>query len=678
MDINQANMIIKISPEEIKSFEKYISYDHALINMICNMDINYYREVKEKNIIPKDKEEFKSLLNDFVNMYSIITKIGTQAPRRLHRGSANNNLQITPKNSFISTSLSRNIAQSFMKNGEGVISTYSVPSEIPVLNVEHFKESFIQGYNSRDELGSRDEQEYIIYPFTEGIETFIGKNDDGCSIYNVTLKKQELEKVDEDELKRLSDEVIDGFEEFIESLNEEEELDNKARLYYHQFVTNSSDDMQYVKESYERYSNEKKKISRHNDQYRNSVVKLIRGLCKAKELEINDAYKVIQDNSDKKYRENDEKNRKEVNSALYQTYGKISEDFKYISGFLMQNRENLMNTAKKEKRMSSALGIEDDDGINRMQINSMFEQIIQKIRKITDELAIQNNGENIPLADATGKMQSLNEYEQVLNDVKGVLNDLTNCSRQYSAESQNVIKENLYNKVFNVLKSSKQSYYYGQLKSLQSKKPNLLDRITGKAKLRDEQIRQLNLKIQYENFTTPEKKQRYSVHDMLTEIYYTSEVELNGNVPPIMQDLISRINSQYQESYVMPNGQRATRPFSKDKLLSNIISQERNTRDNALVIPRGFFRGLFASRRAAIALQTQNNALEQGINKMRQYAYDNRYANGNKELYNDVKSQSLVRYHEVLNYISRRLDTIDPKNERTKEGELNKNGGTVK
>ena len=132
MDIDQAHKIIEVTPEELKSFEKYISYDHILINMLCNMDIDYYKEAKEKSIIPKGKEEFKALLNDFINMFSIMTKMGSSPPKILYRGSSDNHLQIIPKNSFISTSLSRNTAQSFIAYGNGAISTYFVSEDVPV------------------------------------------------------------------------------------------------------------------------------------------------------------------------------------------------------------------------------------------------------------------------------------------------------------------------------------------------------------------------------------------------------------------------------------------------------------------------------------------------------------------------------------------------------------------
>ena len=681
MNIGQALEIIEVSPEEVKSVERYIGFMNFAINMLCNMDVSHYKKYKGHRLMPKNKDEFEALINDFVNIYSVMIKLNSSHPKKLYRGSSDNHEQLVPNNSFISTSSSRNIAQSFMEKDNGAISTYFVSSGVPTLDVEDFKKRYLQDFISKDEIESMvdpytDEQEYmidpyvleneyIVYPFTHATEKYFGKSRDGYGNYEITIDKQELEEVDSEELKRLSKEVIGGFESFIESLKEEVQLDEKARYFYYKWGK-ATDDLDYAKDNWDKYLEMKRDKTNQNDQYRNSVEKLIRGLCKSKELEISEADKVLHIESGKILQIKAENIRKEANVNLYKTYGKLIDEFKIVIENLNQNHDSITNIANKEKRMSSALGIEYDDGINRMQINQLFEHITQQIKRITDELAMRNSGQDISTDEVKDELISLNRFENVLKDVKGTFSALTNTSRQYEVESQDIVKEKLYNRVFDTLKSAKQVHYYNQLKNLQSQRPSLLDRITGKAKLRDEQIRQLNLKIQYENFTTPEKKQRYSIHDMIADIYYTSIVDLNGNMPPTMQDLIVRINSQFQERYVMPNGQIATRPFSPEQLLAKKMGQDYN-RDRSLEVKQRGIRGLFAHRRAATTLQAQNNDLEQKVLQVRQRSFENRYDNA---LYNKVKASSIVRYHDALSYISRKLDTIDSKNQRTKEGEL--------
>jgi hypothetical protein len=81
---------------------------------------------------------------------------------------------------------------------------------------------------------------------------------------------------------------------------------------------------------------------------------------------------------------------------------------------------------------------------------------------------------------------------------------------------------------------------------LQSERPGLFDGFTGKSALRAEQIRQLQLKQEYERSTMPAELSKYSIRDILGSIYFTFDIELHQAPTPEIQGIIDRINSSYR------------------------------------------------------------------------------------------------------------------------------------
>ena len=205
---------------------------------------------------------------------------------------------------------------------------------------------------------------------------------------------------------------------------------------------------------------------------------------------------------------------------------------------------------------------------------------------------------------------------------------------------------------------------------MQAQKVTIFDRITGKAKLREEQMRQLELKIQYENSTKPEKQARYSVHDILGDIYYTADVELGGNPTPEIQDLITRINAQYQENYRTPSGQIESRPFSRSNLVAAKVEQKAQTGELAMIVQPNKLRGFFAARRATAEVREQNTILAQRVNQLRQQSIADVQRGNLYNLSNNIQSTSLVNFSDTLDNILSILDTFDTESEQKEEQPL--------
>lgn len=123
---------------------------------------------------------------------------------------------------------------------------------------------------------------------------------------------------------------------------------------------------------------------------------------------------------------------------------------------------------------------------------------------------------------------------------------LNNLQSTLRTEADNSIKRKLYINVFEQLRAARISSYQQQIYALQSERPGLLDGFTGKSALRAEQIRQLQLKQEYERSTMPPELSKYSIRDILGSIYFTFDIELQQAPPPNIQNIIDRINSAYR------------------------------------------------------------------------------------------------------------------------------------
>ena len=630
MDLEQARNLLKLTPQEIKSVERYLNSAHPRVNGVCNMDaIHYNINNYDRLCIPGDKDKFEQSLQDFVNIYSVMVKLHNQSGTiRLYRDSLDDETQVVPENSFMLASTDfALVADLTTKYGNPALSTYIIPKDVPVLDVKQFKTTYGKGSSIRDE------NEFVISPFVNSSKQFNGKNRDRCSLYNITLERQTIEDVEPEELERLKQEVTDGFDAFMESLKEEINLDDQARFFFY-----SKNEGAF--EKYKDFSDRKMDKRKQNDQYRNSVLKLVKGLCRVKELEISNAHKVITEHEFKlaaeleaeKLQQAAEAEKKRSNSDLHQKYDRAIQMVQTATDDIRNEKNSLFSIAVKEKQSSEALGVQYNDDLYKAQILQRVTQVLSQLERIREHLISRNDFTDKNIEDVTSEMTKFDEQLVLLEEVHARTDVLPQLSSQYARESVNNVKENLHNKAFRVLKSARLENYFNQLRVLQAQRVTIFDRITGKAKLREEQMRQLELKIQYENSTKPEKQARYSVHDILGDIYYTADVELGGNPTPEIQDLITRINAQYQENYRTPTGQIKSRPFSRSNLVAAKVAQKAQTGESAMTVQPNRLRGFFAARRATKEIREQNNRLAQKINQLRQqnFADAQHGNNGNK------------------------------------------------
>ena len=626
--MNLTNLPIELTEEEIESINNYLNAWHAQINTMCNLTPNVQQKLIQKGttslfsakasykkdglsdeeVAQKLFNDFQKLLNDFVNVYSAMQKLNHRTPTgRLFRGTSNDLVEI--HNSFISTSFYRPTAITFKTYiSGGALIEYKLADNVPVIDMEALAEQYPTIALNREEF------EILISPFVKITETRdYGKRKNKGDVYNeysIKLERQELKELSQDEIETLKRKIEQGFASFLSDLDaslksaEEYEL-YKETMIQHQarygapgvaeLIRNASSSLM---ESSSKYSSASSKVEAFNDM----VVELVQGLCRQKEIEIQ-----------KEREELIERTKAEIMARqvaqIHDNYHSTITKFETISQDIEKMSQKTREISSLEHDSSSKLGLRFDNSEN-IEMQNTYDEIQAQISRVVDALNKANAFEDKDLEDKNYTPPPLSSYKKAARTISELNSELKDYQKQYQSDSENRVKQQLYQKVFDELRAARIGYYNAQINGIQSATPGLFDGINGKNALRAEQIRTLELKIDSEKRKMPKEGPNYSVKDILGDIYYTFRIELNQPIPSNIQATLDRINSVYRTKIQMPDGHTELMPFPEEELLYAKYQEHNQSGELSMIPQLGPVSGFFATRRAAKELQAENNQFE--------------------------------------------------------------------
>ena len=619
---------IELTEEEIKSINRYINAWHTRINTVCNLTPDVQQKMKEKGIFvllsakasyKKDglsdeeitqrlKSDFQQSLNDFVNVYTAMLKLNYRTPTdSLFRGTSTD--LVKTQNSFISTSSSRSMAKTFKTYQEGgALIEYRLADNIPVIDIDDLAEQY-----PTIEL-NREEYEILISPFVKTAEIRdCGKQNYKGDIYNeyyITLERQELKELSQDEIEALRERIEQDFASFLSDMDDSIEYLDQCNFYTEKKIFLQKhygepgvleawkDADQASTASLSKYSSASSKVEAFN----NIVVEFIQGLCRQKEIEI------------QKEREELEKKAyadfmaREI-AQIHDNYHSTITEFEKISQGIRKMSQKTSDISSLEHDSSSKLGLRFDNSEN-IEMQNTYNEIQAQISRVLDALNKGNAFEDKDMEDKNYTPPPLSSYIEAARTISKLSSELNDYQEQYQSDSENRVKQQLYRNVFDDLKAARIGYYSAQIKGIQSATPGLFDGINGKNALRAEQIRALELKIDSERRKLPKEGPNYSVKDILGDIYYTFRIELNQPIPSNIQATLDKINSVYRTKIQMPDGHTELMPFPEEKLLYAKYQEHNQSGELSMIPQLGPVSGFFATRRAAKELQAKNNQFE--------------------------------------------------------------------
>lgn len=116
----------------------------------------------------------------------------------------------------------------------------------------------------------------------------------------------------------------------------------------------------------------------------------------------------------------------------------------------------------------------------------------------------------------------------------------------HAEQSEFELKKNLYNKVQKIMAEAKIEKYSQEKEKVAEEKIGFFGKLMGKQKLQNEKINQLDLKMKLAKVKKPEEKEKYSVRDMLSDLYVCAKTELNGQFTPEMEELYDEMKECFR------------------------------------------------------------------------------------------------------------------------------------
>lgn len=558
MELEEAYKKIDISFEEYGSIERYLGFNHTSINILADLTPKRYQSLSNSGWkLPENEGELKSAIADFVNIYSAMYKDskGRGIRTNLIRGTGNNDV---PKgtgviNQLISTTTDEEIAKRFCKYGDAALVRFKVGEGVPFIIAEDY----------RDE-NSATENEVLLAPFCNVTRSERTSQYNGYDYYDVYLEKPTLEELPQKQIDILMKDIVSSFSQNITDMQTCNEAADKYEFLGEKLNrTFDKEEKDYIAKKKEEAFEEYSKTRIATTSFKEKLTKLLKGLCKQKELEIDKAHEVIEIEKQRiaeeaKKQEEAEKTQKEIlekESKRKKLYIELSSkslkspaEAQDLQNTLINTYESLIKIEENSIMLAAKLGVPYTKTISSTDIK-------EKIASIQENIAVlQSKIDEVKISED----HSL-EYLEETKETSGyafdgisygleIARDMPQAIGLYQMQSDREIKKNLYFKVQNAIQDARVQKYLKDRDTISEEGIGFFSGFTRKSDLQIERLNNVNLKIQMAQVAIPEEQEEYSVRSMLADLYTCATVELGGNFTPKMQDLYDMMKSVYKDT----------------------------------------------------------------------------------------------------------------------------------
>lgn len=551
MNIEEAKKKLKISEEEIAALEHYTGFEHTRINLLCNMDPEIIESLsKDGWLMIKDKEELEKYIDRFTNIYSAMYKNSKNGyhPTRLVRGTGISDVERLRgvANQYLSTTRSIEVAKTFTHVKDPAIVYLDMEDGVPAIDMDK--------YHSEN---ARSEEEVLIAPFCRVVENKLYSKFDGYTFYNVKVAKPELKEKSQEDLESLQNKVINSFEDNLELIEEYKQLKDDIEIINERLqaatVTGADkEDIKYLEDELFKKREKFFEVTNNVNDYKNSLRGLLEGKCRQREIEIDKAKEEIDKYNLKEQEETKKKVEEEIRQGqIGQTNDHITDTInnsKELGASLDAIYEDLLKTDEKSRIMAESLGIP-------YKSRSEIGDISKKIEGIKEILAQSENNANEQKLDvqdkdiskdiAIEKDSEVSKYSSSIIEAQRLVQSIESYGEEFSDEEFLNIKEEVYKKAMSLIKEAKTSKLNGLKEEIQNRKVGLFGRLLGKEKLRQAELKNIELKIEAENNKKPDLRfNDFSVRTTLAIVYNAKE-ELGEENGHNLSDFYNKIKENF-------------------------------------------------------------------------------------------------------------------------------------
>lgn len=619
MELEEAYKAVQVTPEETASIKRYLGFQHTSMNILSDLEPTAYRYLQEAGwLLPESKKDVAEYIQDFVNIYSAMYKesYGRTLQRELIRGTSNKQassiLSSIPQ--MLSTSTSIDTAKTFCQYQDAALIHFRVRNPVPFLEAENYRGEH-----------SANEHEIILAPFCKVVRNERYGTSGSYTHYYIDLEKPALEEKSPEELDTLLEQVSSDFTQNIADMKEYLHLQDHIEYLDRQFLQyDNPEDKKYISEDRKASLEKGVELANKTRNFKTKLQTLLRGLCKQKELEVDKAKDLIE-NDRKKKQEEAEKRKAEEQARLEAEQKEIArkaliselsakitatpENSSLIESAVAQAYEKLSSDSATCQTFAKRLGIDYTPSISIDGFSDSITTIRNNLTAIGEKLQTIQIPDDISLEDVTKLSQELTPMLDGIGLGVEFAKDFPKFTASYREQAEIDIKRQLYIKVQTAIQNAQIAKYKKQRSELEGTKAGLFDTLTGKDRLKEQQLRNLDLKIRLLQNTAPSEQKVYSVRDMLADIYACTTAQFDKVLPPELGNLYELIKSNFEDTengkfsdkYIYTLAQSKLQKYSEHANLPAVVSK----------VPR-----LFGKTKSQIeALDFENEQLQSRVSQ---------------------------------------------------------------
>ena len=547
---------LPLTEEEIDAIRKYVGMTHTTINCIADLDYRKMQVLQNKSWSTNmTKKELKENIQTFINLYSAIYKAGTKGPRSiLYRATNKQQIEEIERKkeiaSFTSTSLKEECAKSKDFGGygkEAVILRLREDDDLPSLYIEPYKKDTGLG-----------EEEELILPFTKVKKIQYTSNWNGYTYYDATLEKEALEQVPRKELETLQAQLTEGYESYRKQAAECIRLEDDYQ--YISMELERNDLSREHKEHLSKQLNEKS--SRHAElrksvkEYQKQFKRMIKGMCKEKELEIDKQREEIKRKEIEERQKQDEEHLRQLETDIVNLEHQVKNGKTIIVDMLEQYIGEMELTSQQYRTISEDLKVGYSQNLH-FRVLEIFQNIKRKLeteKENKEEQEQQEENEDYKKRRHKLQVQYGNLFQQreQIVQIQQIMQEIPQYIREYEKQSFQEIKANLNIKVQGMITKARVTHLQAQKQQVLQEKESKLQKIFYGTTLKEERLANIEAKIDLERKKALTRNPGNSVGVMMANLYDCSAQDLNGEFQPEMVETIYAIRRNFDK---LPNEQ---------------------------------------------------------------------------------------------------------------------------
>ena len=555
MNLEEAKSKLVITPEEEKSVGDYINHFHTQINVLSSFDVVKYLELFRKGwglsgaeiISGTEKNDNEELgqtildrIDDFANVYSAMCKYSkmTRCPNYLYRGTSNNSARRIEKGKsydrLISTTTRLDVAKTFTEFDNAAIVKIHVGEDIPFLDVDDFVG--IENIH-------RDEREIILAPFSKVTISEYSYKDGSFSYYNVGLEKPELRQFEEGEKEQFRERIKNEFSKILEMGKEYSILCDQDEINYFRLQrTQDREDEIYLREKISETFKRESELRSVLNEFSEIMSNYIQGLCFEKQKEFEEANRIVTEENKRRVDEERKKMIEEDRKAKISNHnGMVAETSQFFSN-IPENIDfyvsDLILKSENYLEMCTMLGITFDSAVDTQSINSYVDNIKGNINKVGQQIDLTSIPENSQTEISESSEELLETVYLPSREADMLCQSLYESVQEYDKQAINGIKKGIDHKVQTIIQTAKIDQLLKKKEEIQNRKLSWIAGITGQKRLKEIELENLDLQIEFERSKPIIQKSTYSIHDSLSDMIAYSKGDLDGHLTPAMQELL--------------------------------------------------------------------------------------------------------------------------------------------